>query len=447
MGLEMILIIGAGDVGSNIAADLTETHDVTIIDRDPDRIDALATKIDVSGVVGDGRSIPVLQEAGIDKAEIVVASTDSDAANVMVCNAAKQVGDPSTIARVKDVGLYRTWQSLDSGLSVDTMLCIDVLAAEALTRTIALPGAQAADTFADGQVEVAEFEIGGDTPVTDQTVAEADRYASATFAAIFRDDNIIIPEGDTVIQSGDCVVVIGSLHSVSRFAEAVSSQPTLDTDDDVVIVGGDELGYQIAKQFEDRGWTPHIAERESDRETQPATRFTESSVAGPDSRNVEGFSLDRLANADLLVGAADDDTNYLLTQVAREYNVTKTAAIVNNPAIVELFEGAALDVVVHPEDIIAGEILQAVYGSDSENVSVLEHDDAEVLEIIVDNESVLAGTALRDISNHLPTGVVIGAILREGQLQVPRGNKIIQTGDRIIAFVDAEKAAEVAGLI
>lgn len=85
-----------------------------------------------------------------------------------------------------------------------------------------------------------------------------------------------------------------------------------------------------------------------------------------------------------------------------------------------------------------------MYESDPESVSVLEHDDAEVLEVIIDEQSVLAGTALRDMTTHLPTGVVIGAIIREGQLQVPRGNKIIQTGDRVIAFVDAEVVTEVS---
>lgn len=443
----MILIIGAGDVGTNIASDLTETHDVTIVDRDSERIDALTSKIDVSGIVGDGRSVPVLQEADIDQADIVVASTDSDAANVMACNAAKRSGDPHTIARVKEIGLYRTWQSLDGGLGVDTMLCIDVLAAEAVARTIVLPGARAVDTFADGQVETAEFEIRENAPVAGQTIAEADRYATTTFAAIIRDDDILIPQGDTVIQSGDCVVVIGSLSDISRFADAVSSQPALDTDDDIVIVGGDELGYQIAQQFNARGWAPQIVERDPDQVASLSTRLQGASIVEADITNVEGYNTNLLTNADLVIGAVDDNTNYLFAQLAREHNVTRTAAIVDDPAIVEIFEGTGLDVVVHPQDIIAGEILQAVYGPGPENVSVFEHDNAEVLEVIVDKESVLTGNSLKDAANQLPTGFVIGAIIREDQLQLPRGNKVIQTGDRVIVFVDAEVASEIAEMI
>lgn len=443
----MILIIGAGDVGSNIASDLAETHDVTIIDRDSERINALRSELDVSGIVGDGRSGPTLREAGIDQAEIVIASTDSDATNIMVCNAAKQSSNPHTIARIKDVGLFRTWQSLDGGLGVDTMLCIDVLAAEAVARTIALPGAQDADTFADGQVEVAEFQIGEDTPVTDQTIAEADRYASTTFAAILRDDDILIPQGDTVIQSGDCLVIIGSLTGVSRFAEAVSSQSALDSDDDIVIVGGDVLGYQIGQQFEARGWTPQIVERDPDQAARLTTRLQGSSIAEADVTYISGFNPDFLTTADVVVGAVDDDTNYLLAQLARERDVPRTATIVDDPALIELFERTGLDVVVHPEDIIVGEILQAIYGLGPEDVGVLEHDNAEVLEVTVDEESILTGSTLRDAADQLPTGFVIGAIVRDGQLQIPRGNKIIQVGDQIIAFVDAEVVSEVAEMI
>jgi len=441
----MILIVGAGSVGTNIAFDLAETHDVTVVDRDAERIDSLTSQLDTAGVVGDGRSITTLQEAGIDRADIVIASTDSDAANIMISNAAKQSGDPQTIARVKDVGLFRTWQSLDGGLGVDTMLCIDLLAAEAIVRTIALPGALAVDTFADGQVEVAEFRIGDDTPVTGSTVAEADRYPSATFAAVIRDDGILIPDGDTVFQAGDNVVVIGSQHGVRRFAKEISSQPTLDSDDNVQIVGGNVLGFQIAQQFEDRGFEPQIVERDPERAVGLTNQVGQSVVAEANIANIGGYSPDFLTNADLVIGAVDDDSNYLLAQLAREMEVDRAAATVDDPGVVQLFEETGLDVVVHPQDIIAGEILQGVYGPGPEDVGVFEHDQAEVLEIVIDEDSILAGKSLGVAGEQLPAGVVIGAIVRRGELKTPRGGTIIQTDDRVIAFVDADVAREITG--
>ena len=268
-----------------------------------------------------------------------------------------------------------------------------------------------------------------------------------TFAAILRDDDVVIPDGETVIQADDNVVVIGSPADISLFATEISSQPTLDTDDDIEIVGGDTLGYQIAREFEARGWTPQIIERDPDQARQLTSQLRGSTVAEADVTDFGGFSHDYLSNADLAVGAVDDDTNYVLAQLARELGVAKTVAVVDNPAIVELFEETGLDVVVHPQDIIAGEILQAVYGPGPEDVSVFDHDKAEVFEIMVDDGSTLTGTPLGSTANKLPAGVVIGAIVRQGTLKAPRGNTIIQSGDKVIAFVDAAVAQEVAEMI
>jgi trk system potassium uptake protein TrkA len=442
-----ILIIGAGDVGSNIARDLAADHDLTVIDRDSNRIDTLTETIDANGIVGDGRSATTLHEADLDQTDLVIASTDSDATNIMVCNAAKRATDSRTIARVKNVGLFQTWQSLEGDLGADTMLCVDWLAAEALVQTVALPGAQAVDTFADGMAEVAEFEIGENAPIANQNVADADRYPSLTFAALFRDGDVLIPSGDTIIRPGDCVVVIGAPHGASRFADDNSPQTAPDPQDDIVIFGGDTLGYNIARSFEDRGWEPLVVERDPERVKWLANRLRGSRVIEADATDVGGPIMEHLTGADLLVGAVDDDTNYLLAELASEFGGATTATIVGDPAVVDLFEDTGVDVVVHPQDIVAGEILRAVYRPGPEDVTVLEHDNAEVFEVDVDEESVLTGKPLYEAVRQIPTGITIGAIIRGGMLKTPRGNTIIQNDDRVIAIVDAEGADEVAEMI
>lgn len=439
-----ILIVGAGDVGSNIARDLAGSHSVEVIDRDSERVEELTSESSLSGVVGDGRSVTMLQEADLSKADIVVASTDSDAANIMVCNAAKEANDPHTIARVKDVSLYRAWQSFDRGLGVDSMLCIDLLSAQSLVRSVTLPGAKAVDRFADGMAEVAEFDITEDTPVSDQTVVEADQYPSVTFAAIIRDEELLIPKGETVIKAGDCLVVIGSTQGVSSFAKDISDQSTLQPDDNIVIAGGDSLGYHIARLFEERGYAPKLVERDLERANWLANRLGTSNVVEADVTDVEGFAREHLPEADLLIGTVDDDTNYLLAKLARELEVTKTVEVVDDPQVIELFESTGLDVVIHPQDIVAGEILQTIYEGEPEKVAVLEHDEVEVLEIVVDSGSLLAGSAVQDVDTQLPEEFVIGAIIRRGTLRTPRGGTIIQTGDRVIAFMAAGVADEIS---
>lgn len=439
-----IIIVGAGDVGSNIARGLADSHNVGLVDREAERVEMLTSELSLSGVVGDGRSISTLREANISKADIVVASTDTDATNVMVCNAAKEANDPHTIARVKNVSLYRAWQSFDRGLGVDSMLCIDLLSAQSLVRSVVLPGAKAVDTFADGIAEVAEFEIGENTPVSDRTVVEADQYPSVTFAAIIRDEKLLIPKGETVIKTGDSLVVIGSTQGVSSFAKDVSDQPALHPDDSIVIAGGGPLGYQVNQQFEERGFAPKVVERNPERVNWLANQLGFSNVVEGDATDVEGFARDHLTEADLLVGAVDDDTNYLLAKLARELGVTKTVEVVDNPELIELFESTGLDVIIHPKDIVAGEILQTIYEGGAEKVAVLEHDEAEVLEVVVDKESLLAGSSIQDVDRKLPDEFVVGAIIRNGTLRAPRGGTIIQTGDQVIAFMATDVADEIS---
>lgn len=438
-----ILLVGAGDVGSNLARDLSASHEITIIDRDSDRIDALTSQFDVTGLVADGRSLTTLREAGLERADVVIASTDNDASNVMVCNAADQAGDARTIARVKDVGLFRTWQSADHGFGVDAMLCVDLLAAQALVQTLALPGARTVDMLADGMAEVAEFRIGEDTPVTNRTVAEADEYPSLTFAAIIRENDVLVPDRETVIRPDDILVVIGSPSAVSRFASKVSDRPAPESDDELTVVGGDALGYQITRLFEERGLNTQLIERDPERVSWLRDRL-DSLVVEADATDVEAFGRDQLSDTDLVIGAVNDDTNYLLTQLARELGAAQTAAIVNDSEVLDLFKESGLDVVIHPGDIVASEILQTVYRQRTEQVSVLENDNAEVLEIVVDEDSILAGDSLSDVAHHLPSSFVIGATVRGGTLRTPRGGTIIETGDRVIAFVDADEVEEVA---
>jgi trk system potassium uptake protein TrkA len=439
-----VLVVGAGDVGSNIARDLADSHSVQVIDDDAKRVNTLTSELTISGVIGDGRSVQILREADISEADVVVAATDSDATNVMVCNAAKEAGGPHTIARVKDVGLYNAWQSFDQGLGVDSMLCIDLLSAEALVQAVALPGAKAVDEFADGTAEVAEFDIGKNTPVTGRTVVEADQYPSVTFAAIIREGELLIPKGETVIEAGDCLVVIGSTQGIRSFAEDVSEGSSLQSDDAIVVAGGDVLGYHVARLLEERGFAPNVVERSSERSRWLANRLGVSNVVEADATDVEGFAQEHLTDADLLIGTVDDDTNYLLAKLARELGVTKTVEVVDDPQVIELFESTGLDVVIHPQDIVAGEMLQIIYEGKTEKVAVLEHDEVEVLEIVVDEESLLAGGTIRGMDEKLPEEFVVGAVIRGGTLRTPRGGTVVQTGDRVIAFMASHVAEEIS---
>lgn len=204
-----VVIIGAGEVGSTIAASLAENHDVTVIELDSDRVDDLTYNLDVLAIEGDGTDPTVLRDADAQNADLFIASTDIDETNIVSCGTVKALGNPFTIARVKRPQFLDTWRHQEGAFGVDFMVCTDLLTAKELVAVAGLPTARDVGTFADELVQMAEFEIFADSPLTDQTVAEADTFETLTFAAIIRDEELIIPSGQTMIRSGDDVVVIG----------------------------------------------------------------------------------------------------------------------------------------------------------------------------------------------------------------------------------------------
>ncbi|OAQ53992.1 potassium transporter TrkA [Natrinema mahii] len=441
-----VIIVGAGEVGRSIAANLEDGHDVVVIDRDADVVDELTYSLDVLTIRGDGTDLDILREAGLEQAGLVIACTDNDETNAVVCGAAKAAGDVFTIARVRRRTLLETWQGSQGAFGVDFMVCTDLLTARAIFRISGLPSAHDVDTFAGGLVRMAEFDIPTDSPIVDLTVSEADCYDSLTFAAIFRDDEMIVTRGDTHIRAGDRVVVIGSPESINEFADEVATKP--DDAEEVVIVGGSEVGYQAAREFEDHGFRPRLIERDHERAREIAESLPNTMVMESDATNSEFLAREHVGEADVVVAALDsDEKNLLVSLLADRLGVDRTVAIIENPEYADLFETVGIDVAINPREETAEEIIRFTRTDNTEKIAMLEHDRAEVIEIEVGPESALAGREIVDATDDLPDGVVIGAISRSGDHITPRGSTVIQPGDHVIVFVDATILDDVLELI
>ncbi|AFK18774.1 Trk system potassium transporter TrkA [Haloferax mediterranei ATCC 33500] len=433
-----VIIIGAGQVGSSIAADLDDTHEVVIIDCDPERVDELNYSLDVLALHGDGTSVETLEEAGVERADMVIASTDNDETNIVTCATAKAISEAFTIARVKNTEYLRTWQRSEKAFGIDFMVCTNLLAAESIVRVVGLPAARDVDSFAGGKVQMAEFEVDAESPVANQTVSEADRFDSLTFAAILRDGEVTIPRGDTVIGPGDRIVVIGSPQSVQGFASSVSPDEPPGTAEEVVIVGGSEIGYHVARLLEERGFKPRLIEQDADRARELAEELPGTIVMESDATDIDFLEREYIGDADLLVSALDsDEKNLLVSLLAARLGVERTVAVIDTTPYVDLFEAVGVDVGVSPREVVAEEITRFTRDGGAENVALIESDKAEVLEIEVDADSVLAGKPIQESIASLPEGVVIGAITRRREFITPRGDTVIKPGDHVVVFVDS----------
>ena len=439
-----VIIVGAGQVGSSIAADLAAAHDVIVIDRDADRVEELNYSLDVLGVTGDGTTMDTLEEAGIVEADMVIASTDNDETNIVISSTAKAVSDAFTIARVKDTEYLRTWERSNRAFGVDFMVCTNLLAAKSIARMLSLPAARDVDLFADDQVQMAEFEVDERSPVADQTVAEADRFESLTFVAVLRNGSVEIVRGETVITPGDRVVVIGSRESVRRFAESIESDEGTGDAEEVVVVGGSEIGYHVARLLGDRGFRPRLIEQDAERARELAELLPDTVVMESDATDVEFLEREHIGDADVAVSTLEsDEKNLLVSLLADRMGVERTIAIIDAAEYVALFETVGIDVGVSPRSVVAEEISRFTLEGNAENVAFIESDKAEVLEVEVDDRSVLAGRPIQESARDLPNGVVIGALVRDGKFIAPRGDTVVEAGDHVVVFAEMDVIDEI----
>ena len=442
-----VVVIGAGEVGTSIAASLAPDHEVVVVDIDPDRAERMKYEVDVLTITGDGTTSDVQTAANVERADMVIACTDNDQTNLVACGTAKTLGDGFTIARVKSTDFLRTWEHDEGAFGVDFMVCTDLLTAENIVRVIGLPAAIDVDPFASGLVQMAEFEIDEESPVAGQTVLDADRFDSLTFVGVFRDGEMILPRGDTEIGAGDRTVVIGSPESVQAFATDVAPGTTPDRADEIVIGGGSEIGYQTARLLEERDFRPRLIERDADRARWLAENLPDTVVMEHDATDTEFLTRENIDDADIVVSAlGSDEQNLLVAVLAKRLGVSRVIAVVDSPDYVTVFEEVGIDIAINPRTVTAEEITRFTYESVAENIAVLENDQAEVLELELTEGCGLVGRPISEIVADTDARFVIGAITRDHELVTPRGDTVLRPGDHVILFVESDSVGAITSM-
>jgi trk system potassium uptake protein TrkA len=439
-----VVIVGAGEVGASIAVSLADSHEVVVIDIDPARVEELNYAADVLAIEGDGADLQTLLEAGVADADMVIACTDNDETNIVTCGTVRTTSEAFTIARVKQATYLDTWEESEAAFGVDFMVGTNLLTARTIVRVIGVPAARDVDTFSGGRVQMAEFEIPEASPLARQTVQEADRFDSLTFAAIMRPDDVVIPTGETVIAAGDEVIVIGTKQSVRALAAEIA--PHHGGNSDVLIVGGRSIGHQTARLLEDEGINPRLVEEDSERARELAEELPGTTVLENDATDRDFLERERIEKVDAFVAAlASDERNLLACLIAERLGAERTVAVVEDVDYVDLFEEVGVDVAVNPRGVTAEEITRFTRERRAENVSLVESDRAEVMEVEVDEQSVLVERPIQESIRDLPGGVVVGAITRNDEFIIPRGDTVVEHGDRVVVFVDVTAAEEATG--
>ena len=436
-----ILVIGAGQVGTTIIEALHDEHSITVIDTDPTKLGALSYRYDVLTLEGNGASRRVLQEAGIDGADLVIACTSRDEVNIVAGILAERLAPGArTIVRTQNVEYLEVWR--ERQLDVDFVVSSELETANAIARIVGIPAARQTDVFAEGQVLMVEFDvpIGAETDeIVGQPLRSAVIPADSKVASIIRGDRMIVPRGEESIQAGDRVIIIGSPEAARAWSAILSHGKA--RADDVVIFGAGDTGVAVARVLLEEGARVRIVEANAERARWVAEELPGARVFNATSADAEFIERERIGRAQAAILALpSDEKNLYAATLMKLHGVSLTVAVVTEPASVPILERAGVDIVVNPRMVTAEEIVRFAHDPRIRQMAMIEGDRFEILDITVREDSDLLGKPFRDLPM---TGSLIGAIVRGETAIFPHGDDMLLAGDRAIIFAEADRVHQV----
>jgi trk system potassium uptake protein TrkA len=426
-----IIIVGAGAVGSYLAERLSvEGQDVVVIEDDEVKAAQLQETIDALVLVGNGASSHLLEEAGAQKADLVIAVSNSDGANVLACFTAKELGATTTIARIEDPEIREG----ASRLGVDVVIDPSATAAEELVGIVGMGGASELIQFADGQLVMVGAIVAPNAPVTTAPLSQL-RVRQAEWgwvvAALVRDGRTIVAHGDTVVRAGDHALLMATADRVEDVSRLLGLKRR--TIERAVIMGGTRLAELTAEVMADAGVSTVIVDEDPAKCVALANAHPRALVVCGDPTDPDVLSDLDLGPKDVAMGMTGwDEVNLLSCLVAKASGAGMAISRFNRIAYVGLLAGLGIDAAVSSRLMAASAILRFVRQGEVEQVATFSDTDAEAIEIEVTEESEACGKALVDLD--LAVGVIIGGISRNGTTFVPDGSTVVRAGDHIIFF-------------
>ena len=437
-----VVIIGGGEVGFALAHALSVQHSVFVVDHAPEVADRFEP-LDVQFMLGAGTSFEVLAQAGVDRADVVVACTGLDEVNIVSCAVARQLGNPQTICFVsRDDFLELSTDARGlASFGIDRVVWPEAQLAEDIERIVCAPGALDAESFADGAIQLVEYKIDPHSPLAGHRVADLHLPHDSLIVAVRRGDTFFIPRGGSELIEGDKAVVMGAPAALAEVRHRMTGS-TESHRQRVTIVGGGDVGLQLAQRLE-HGGAPldvTIIERGVARGELLASRLSHTLVLNGDGTDLELLESEDVGRSDVLVSVIDnDERNLLASLLGRQLGVRRIITRVSKPANLRLFERVGIDVAISARGAAVASVLHQIQGGTTRLLAVIEQGAGRILEL--DVPAAYRPRLLRDLA--APRNSIIGAVVRRSRAFVPRGNDRIEPGDRLIVFTTYAAADQV----
>lgn len=434
-----IIVVGIGKVGYTVAEQLSaEMHDVTVIDTNENALADTIEELDVQGIHGNGASRKVLMEAGITECDLLIALTGVDETNLLCCLLANKLGANGTIARVRNPEYNEDIRLIKDSLGLTMAVNPEKEAAEEIFRILRYPSAKNVDVFAKGKIELVSFTANSKCTLCGRTIKDSfsEIRAKALICAVERGDDVLIPNGDTVIQENDTIAILAHPREITTFFKEVNIPVT--GVKDVMLIGGGKLALYLAVQLQRHNINITIIEKNQATAENLSFILPDANIICGDGTNRSLLVEEGLLDVDAICCLTGiDEENILLSLYAKSVTPeTKTITKVNKISFKEVIRSLDLGSVIYPKYITANLILQHVrargnnIGSNVETLYKIIDNKVEALEFHVGEESELVDITLEELQ--LKKNVIVGCINRKGNVFIPYGKDTLKTGDSVI---------------
>ena len=455
-----IVVVGAGTTGFQLTRQLvSEGQEVTLVERNPDIAKYAINHLDCMVLTGNGNDLRLLRQAGIQIAEFFIALTDSDELNMIACGlASREFSIPFKIARVRNQQYHTRLPIFDgSMLDIDYIVNPEIEASQAIVQTVAHGATSEVIKIENTDIEMRVLPILSGSPFCDHTIAQARAELALEFlvCGLLRGEQFYLPRGETQVRQGDELYLSASEPVLDQLFE-LAGRPKLRMRQ-IILVGGGRVGSFVAESLLEsrekgrgirllrafsRKRRLKIIENNEAKSKALADRFPGAIVINSDISDEGFFEEESLRNHDLIITTtANQELNILAAIYAKTYGIKRSIALVNKSNYLTLSNRLGVDVIISPKNSVVSAILKIVRRGRVRSVASLFGGQAEIIESTIEESPTIIGRPIKQLK--LPQDTLIVSIQRNGKTFLPRGDLVVQDGDRLIIIARTESVNKV----
>jgi trk system potassium uptake protein TrkA len=444
-----IIILGAGTVGINLAEKLSrDGHNLFLVDTDKYRMRSAEEVLDIKTLVGDGTSVPVLRQAEIDNADLLIAVTSSDAVNILACQLASKLGCKKKVARVRQSEYFHDAAVITPyDMGIDLVIRPEAAAAEKILQLIFHPYAVDMNAFFEGKMEVVGIKVKDSFPVIGKTIGEVQEECKKEFLVVglMRNQEGVIPiQWDGTIQSEDKIYIAALKEDVTEVVSYLGVE--IKESKNVFVYGGTSIAMSLAERLEHTKVQTKILEPTRERSRELAHALQKTLVLQGEGTDSSLLESEGIGEADIFAAVTEDEEANLLSCIlAKQLGVSRSISLVAKPDYVPLLSALDVDAVISTRLLTIHRILSFVHKGEVVSVSELSEDKLEAIEFRVTNNAIVLGMELgsQEFKDIFPKDAVIGGVQRDdGSIGVPSRYTMLEEGDKVMIYSSPKAVLE-----